>query len=71
MRFPMIQAIYQKELLDLVRDRRTLISMVVVPVVVLPLIFSLTTRITGKMQQNAETALRHGLPVRRGRGTSE
>jgi sodium transport system permease protein len=54
MRFPMIQAIYQKELLDLVRDRRTLISMVVVPVVVLPLIFNLTTRVTSRLEQNAQ-----------------
>ena len=54
MRFSMIQAIYQKELLDLVRDRRTLISMVVVPVVVLPLIFQLATRVTSRMEQNAE-----------------
>ena len=54
MRFPLIKAIYQKEMLDLVRDRRTLISMVVVPVVVLPLIMSLTMRVTTRMEQNAE-----------------
>ena len=50
----MIKAIYQKELLDLVRDRRTLISMVVIPVIVLPLIFSLATRVSSRMEQNAE-----------------
>ncbi len=33
---PCIQAIYRKEMLDLLRDRRTMISMVVVPVVVFP-----------------------------------
>ncbi len=54
MRLPMIRAIYQKELLDLVRDRRTLISMVVVPVIVLPLIFNLAGRFAGKVEQNAE-----------------
>lgn len=54
MRLSLIKAIYQKELLDLVRDRRTLISMVVVPVVVLPLIFQLATRVTSRMEQNAE-----------------
>ena len=54
MRFSIIQAIYQKEMLDLVRDRRTLISMVVVPVVVLPLIFNLATRVTSRLEQNAE-----------------
>src|SRR5882724_4203973 len=37
MRFNIITAIYRKELLDLIRDRRTLISMVVVPMLVLPL----------------------------------
>ena len=31
MRFNVIQAIYRKEMLDLLRDRRTLISMLVVP----------------------------------------
>lgn len=54
MRFSLIKAIYQKELLDLVRDRRTLISMVVIPVIVLPLIFSLATRVSSRMEQNAE-----------------
>jgi sodium transport system permease protein len=65
MRLPMIQAIYQKELLDLVRDRRTLISMVVVPVVILPLIFNLATRFAGRMEQNAEQeAKTMGIAVR-------
>jgi sodium transport system permease protein len=65
MRFSLIKAIYQKELLDLVRDRRTLISMVVVPVVVLPLIFSLATRVTSRMEQNAEQeAATIGIAVR-------
>jgi sodium transport system permease protein len=65
MRLPMIQAIYQKELLDLVRDRRTLISMVVVPVVILPLIFNLATRFAGRMERNAEEeAKTMGIAVR-------
>src|SRR5580704_18973701 len=65
MRFSLIKAIYQKELLDLVRDRRTLISMVVVPVVVLPLIFNLATRFAGRMEQNAEQeAKTMGIAVR-------
>ena len=46
MRRSIVNAIYRKEILDLARDRRTLISMVVVPVVVLPLIFTLATRVT-------------------------
>jgi len=65
MRFSLIKAIYQKELLDLVRDRRTLISMVVVPVVVLPLIFSLSTRVMGRIEKNAEQeAKTMGIAVR-------
>lgn len=54
MRFPMIQAIYLKEMLDLLRDRRTLISMLVVPVLILPVVFNLAIRMTTKMEQNAE-----------------
>jgi len=54
MRLPIIQAIYLKEMLDLLRDRRTLISMLVVPVVVLPLVFNIAIRVTSRMQQNAE-----------------
>jgi sodium transport system permease protein len=54
MRFPLIGAIYQKEMLDLVRDRRTLISMVVVPLLVIPLMLNVSTRLMSKMQDNAE-----------------
>jgi len=65
MRFPMIQAIYLKEMLDLVRDRRTLISMVVVPVVILPLVLNLTMRLGGRIEQNAEEeAKTMGIAVR-------
>lgn len=39
MRFDSIPAIYRKEMLDTVRDRRTLISMVVVPVLAMPVLF--------------------------------
>ena len=38
MRINIIGAIYRKEVLDLIRDRRTLISMVVVPVALMPLL---------------------------------
>ena len=54
MRFPMIQAIYQKEMLDMFRDRRTMISMVAVPLVVFPLIMVFMTRVVSRMEQNAE-----------------
>ena len=35
-----IRLIYFNEILDLLRDRRTIISMVIVPVAVMPLLFS-------------------------------
>lgn len=54
MRLPIIQAIYQKEMLDMRRDRRTLISMVVVPLVVFPAVIAITTRVASKVQQDAE-----------------
>ncbi len=39
-----VKAIFQREMLDMVRDRRALISMVVVPLFVFPLLISLMTR---------------------------
>jgi sodium transport system permease protein len=54
MRFPIVSAIYQKEMLDLLRDRRTLISMVAVPLLVIPLLLNVSTRFMSKMQENAE-----------------
>jgi hypothetical protein len=38
MRLSIIRTIYKKEMLDLIRDRRALISMVVVPLVVFSLV---------------------------------
>lgn len=54
MRIKYIAAIYQKELLDLVRDRRTLISMVIVPLFVFPIIMIVVTRVIGSIQEKAE-----------------
>jgi sodium transport system permease protein len=54
MRLSILSAIYQKEMLDLVRDRRTLISMVVVPLLVIPLLLNVSTRLISRMQENAE-----------------
>jgi len=54
MRFPIVSAIYQKEMLDLIRDRRTLISMVAVPLIVMPLLLNLAVRLMSRMQENAE-----------------
>jgi sodium transport system permease protein len=54
MRFPIISAIYQKEMLDLVRDKRTLISMVAVPLLVIPLLLNVSMRLVARMQEKSE-----------------
>ncbi len=54
MRLSILSAIYRKEMLDLVRDRRTMISMVVVPVLLIPLLLNVSTRLMSRMQENAE-----------------
>jgi sodium transport system permease protein len=54
MRLPIVSAVFQKEMLDLVRDRRTLISMVIVPLLVIPLLLNVGTRLMSRMQENAE-----------------
>ena len=36
-----IAIVYRKELLDLLRDRRTIISMIIVPVLVMPLLYQI------------------------------
>jgi sodium transport system permease protein len=58
MRLPIVSAIFRKEMLDLVRDRRTLISMVVVPVLLVPLLLNVSTRLMSRMQENAEQEAR-------------
>ena len=50
MRLSFVTAIYRKEVLDLVRDRRTLISMVIVPVLVIPALMFVMTRLIGSME---------------------
>src|SRR3974377_1665151 len=54
MRLPYVGAIYRKEVLDLIRDRRTMISMVIVPVLVIPLLMLVVTRLVSSMEQKAE-----------------
>jgi sodium transport system permease protein len=54
MRFPIIQAIFKKEFVDLIRDRRTLISMVVVPLVVFPLILRVALAVTSRIEEQSE-----------------
>lgn len=47
-------AVYQKELLEIFRDRRTMISMVVVPLVAIPLMFNLINRFMSSRGKQAE-----------------
>lgn len=54
MRLSMVIAIYQKEMLDLMRDRRTMISMVALPVLLIPLLLNVSTRLMSRVQENAE-----------------
>lgn len=54
MRLSIVNAIYRKEMLDLVRDRRTLISMVAVPLLVIPLLLNVSTRLISRMQEKSE-----------------
>ncbi len=50
-----IFTIYAKELRDMLRDRRTLISMIVIPTVAMPGLFALITTITVKVQREVAT----------------
>lgn len=50
----MIFTIFKKELKDTLRDRRTIIAMVVIPVLVLPLILGITTTISKKFSENQQ-----------------
>src|SRR5882762_10797312 len=47
-------AVYQKELLEIFRDRRTMISMIVVPLVAIPLMFNLINRFMTSREKQAE-----------------
>jgi sodium transport system permease protein len=53
MQLPMIAAVYRKEMMDLLRDRRTLMSMVVIPVLVMPLLMVLMTRVVSTIQKRS------------------
>lgn len=54
MRLRYVWSIYRKEMLDLARDRRTVVSMVIVPVLVFPLIMFVATRVVGGIRDRAE-----------------
>lgn len=65
MRLSILAGIYKKELLDVLRDRRALISMLVVPLVVFPLLIGGMTRVLGVVQKRAEEeASRQSVAVR-------
>lgn len=49
-----VTTVYAKELLELVRDRRTVISMVVVPIVAMPLLFSVMNYFLSSTEKQAD-----------------
>ena len=54
MRFDILKTIYMKEMLDQLRDRRALISMVVVPLLVMPLLMVGMGRVFSMIEKKAE-----------------
>ncbi len=48
-----LPAIYRKEMLDIIRDRRTLISMIVVPLAAMPLLFFVMGRLISSAEKRA------------------
>ena len=54
MQFKRIGAIYRKEMLDLVRDRRTMISMVVMPVVLVPVLMLVGGRAVEMLKKKSQ-----------------
>ncbi|MDP3070140.1 MAG: ABC transporter permease subunit [Opitutaceae bacterium] len=57
MNWPHIFAVYGKELRDMLRDRRTLISMIVVPTLIMPGLLALVATISVKVTQDAAAAI--------------
>ena len=55
MNFNVILTVLRKELIDLLRDRRTMISMVALPVLVFPLVFAVMSRFMGDAEKKAAT----------------
>jgi sodium transport system permease protein len=53
MRLSSIATIYRKEMLDMVRDRRTLISMVLVPIAAMPVLFLFMGRMISSAEKRA------------------
>lgn len=61
-----VKAILQHEMLEMVRDRRALISMVAVPLVVFPLLISVMTRIVPRLAEKSETSAKSATLAVRG-----
>jgi len=58
----MIMTIFRKELLDSLRDRRTLVTMVVVPLLLFPLLIGISSRVTmSQIKKAQEKVLRVGV----------
>ena len=56
MKFAKIKTIYKKEILDLLRDRKTLIMMVLVPLLLYPLIFVGAMLISSAVMNNIQSS---------------
>ena len=55
MGFRKIKAVYKKEMIDLLRDKKTLIMMVLVPLILYPLIMIGAMLITSAIASNIQT----------------
>lgn len=54
MNWRIVSVVFRKEVVDLLRDRRTMISMVALPVLVFPLIFTVMGKFMGDAEKRAE-----------------
>ena len=55
MKFAKIKAIYKKEILDLLRDKKTLIMMVLVPLLLYPLIMMVAIFVMSAVSSNIQS----------------
>jgi len=56
MKFAKIKAIYKKEILDLLRDKKTLIMMVLVPLLLYPLIMMVALFVVSAVSNNVQSS---------------
>ncbi|MGH9722497.1 MAG: hypothetical protein ACRD8O_19985, partial [Bryobacteraceae bacterium] len=54
MRLSSISTVYSKEMLDMVRDRRTMMTMVLVPIAVIPVLLQVMSLFTRSSREKAE-----------------